>query len=128
MGWGEGSAEVQPKAQVCPVFFMKPSLIKKVENLVTMSQIVCMGGLPPSICSQIQKSLKLIREGGGQHFSNKSKIQKSLKYPIRGGGQAYLGKSPQFSRFLIMMPPLKEKKFRVQKDLIKSCSKNFFLL
>ena len=60
LGWGEGSAEVQPKAQVCPVFFMKPSLIKKVENLVTISQIVCIGGLSPSICSQIQKCLKLI--------------------------------------------------------------------
>ena len=62
---GEGSAEVQPKAQVCPVFFMKPSLIKKVENLVIMSQIVCIGGLSPSImCSQIQKCLKL--KGGGR--------------------------------------------------------------
>ena len=45
-------------------------------------------------------------ERGGQHFSNKSEIQKSLKYPIGGGGQAYLGKSPQFSRFLIMKAPL----------------------
>ena len=45
-------------------------------------------------------------ERGGQHFSNKSEIQKGLKYPIGGGGQAYLGKSPKFSRFLIMTPPL----------------------
>ena len=46
-------------------------------------------------------------ERGGQHFSSKSEIQKSLKYPIGGGGgQAYWGKSPQFSRFLIMTPPL----------------------
>ena len=66
------------------------------------------GGHPLSICSQIQKTLNLIQEGG-QHFSNKSQIQKCLKYPIGGGGgegQPYLGKSPQFSRFLMMKPPL----------------------
>ena len=44
--------------------------------------------------------------GGGQHFSDKSEIQKSLKYPMGGGGQAHFGKTPKFSRFLIMMPPL----------------------
>ena len=43
------------------------------------------GVLPPSICSQIQKCLELIREGG-QNFSNKSEVQKCL-----GGGSSLSG-------------------------------------
>ena len=51
---------------------------------------------------------KIDSRGGGQHFSNKSKIQKSLKYLIGGGGQGYFGKTPKFSRFLIMRSPRRE--------------------
>ena len=66
------------------------------------------GVLPPSICSQIQKCLKLIREGGGQHFSNKSEIQKSLKYPIGGGGvKPFWDIVRNFPVFLIMTSPLR---------------------
>ena len=38
------------------------------------------GGLPPSICSQIQKCLKLV-----SIFQISLKFKKSLKYPIGGG-------------------------------------------
>ena len=38
------------------------------------------GGLPPLICSQIQKSPKFDLKGG-QHFSNNSEIQNFLNYP-----------------------------------------------
>jgi len=45
----------------------------------------CPRGLPPSICSQIQKYLKLIREEGSAAFFKKSKIPKILNHQ-RGGG------------------------------------------
>ena len=50
------------------------------------------GGIPPSICSQVQKCLNLIKEGvGGQHFPNHTETSKNLNYPDGGGrGQVYL--------------------------------------
>ena len=45
---------------------------------------VLVGGLPPSICSQIKKMSELDLRGG-QHFSNKCEIQKSLNYLLGGG-------------------------------------------
>ena len=55
--------------------------ILNVIRLNNPFQVSVGGGLPLSICSQIQKSLNLIQD---QHFSNISEIQKILNYP--GGG------------------------------------------
>ena len=64
------------------------------------------GVLPQLICSQIQKCLKWIREGGSAFFKKVSNSKKSQISDKGGGGQAYLGHCPKFSCFLIMTPPL----------------------
>ena len=52
--------------------------------------------------SNSKKSEIDLRGGGVSIFQISLKFKKSLKYPI-----AYLGKSPQFSRILIMTAPLR---------------------
>ena len=61
-------------------------------------QMPVRGGLPPSICSQIKKSLNLIREGGGgQHSSNNSETQKKSKFS--GGGSGLIGNFSQICSY-----------------------------
>ena len=54
--------------------------IFNVNVLKNPFQMSVRGGLPPSICSQIQKVL-FRSERGGQHFLNNSEIRKILNYP-----------------------------------------------
>ena len=71
----------------------QPNNVKIKHLICPFSMYICLnkmsvrggGGLPPSICSQIQKCLKLIQEGG-PHLSNKSEIQKKSEISDRGEG------------------------------------------
>ena len=49
---------------------------------------------------------KIDPRGGVSIFQISLKFKK-VKYPIGKGGQAYFWKTPKFSSFLIMMPPLR---------------------
>ena len=60
-------------------------------------QMPVRGGHPPSICSQIQKCLNLIQDGG-HHFSNTSEIQKY--WIIWWGGES--GLIGNFSQFVFL--------------------------
>ena len=53
----------------------------------------------------VSKKYKIDPQGGVSIFQI-SLISKKSKISDRGRGQAYFGKSPKFSLFLIMMPPL----------------------
>ena len=60
---------------------------------------------------------------GGQHFSKMSEIQKCPKGQ-RGGGQPLLGHCPKFSRFSILMPPLRNIMLLFDKNKIEDIEEN----